>query len=395
MNFFTKTTVILAFWLIMKFCTCELPSYSCEKSSPDHCVVIRVVTTKDKPSFLLTPENPDEVERFMIFNSVIPILTGDSCKVFPILNTIRTINCSIKSLDIETFAPCSNLTQLWLQNEKISRLDPGMFRHLTNLEELFIIQTTINFIDSEAFVGLDNLKVLILAETQQNFIDPEIFKPLRSLTGLSLQGNNLIDLNVEGLLEVLPLLKTFSFDDNDIPCQRTKEIITTLKNANIEPPRQGELKFKPRSYPIARVFGTICIPDGSINYETTTDYVTKEMEQEEKHEKSDTGCVDKSKVKKMSDQVNELGDTIKRTVAKSEIVKKRIDQALAKLEHVNQNVNQGNQDSQMMEFYQQQVLTNSVLMEMQLVIFKYHGEKLDQITNEIALIKEIVKKSDV
>lgn len=360
----------------------------------DYCFVKLIFTTTEDPNFIVQSNNSINVGTLIVVDSVIPVLTGEYCKIFPNLDKVMTYNCSVEALDAESFVHCAKLTKLWLMKDEITDLNARMFYHLKNLEELVIDKQKISSIHPEAFVGLGNLKVLSLAEDKLSFIDPEVLLPLKSLNIFSVFGNDLEDLNVERILEIVPL-KYIVIDDNDFPCKQMSVILETLKNANIEVSVTMDLKHKTRSYPISKIDDNVCIPDVFENYETTTEYWTSSSSSSEGEK---YGRYDK-----LSEQVTDLTKAINSTVETINAIKKETLQSLMMLGKTggkNEVKPEKENDSpvfdsnSMVEFHRQQVLTQNLMLKMQLAIIKCHSDKLDQINEEISQIREVIKAKE-
>lgn len=111
--------------------------------------------------------------------------------------------------NIENIFP--NLEELCLQGNKIDQIPEGRFTMgFTNLKSIFLRGNPLSKITSETFKGLENLLYLDLQSTDLVKIDKNAFSPLKSLVELNLNYTLLENIN-ENTFEGLENLKILHF----------------------------------------------------------------------------------------------------------------------------------------------------------------------------------------
>uniref|UniRef100_A0A8C5P4J4 Leucine-rich repeat-containing protein 19 n=1 Tax=Jaculus jaculus TaxID=51337 RepID=A0A8C5P4J4_JACJA len=117
--------------------------------------------------------------------SLIPVGINNNVTILDLSYNQITLNIS----DTKVLQMYSLLTELYLNENKVTVLHNNSFCNLSNLEILNFCRNHISIIQQGAFVGLSKLKQLFLCQNKIFQLNPDIFIPLSNLNVLSLQGN--------------------------------------------------------------------------------------------------------------------------------------------------------------------------------------------------------------
>ncbi|KAG9354079.1 hypothetical protein JZ751_012203, partial [Albula glossodonta] len=93
--------------------------------------------------------------------------------------------------DTATLKNYTELTELFLDNNKITVLPGHIFDNLSKLRNLSVSHNNISRVEPKAFTALGKLKKLDLSQNSIQSFPPGVFAGLSSLESLSLQGNSL------------------------------------------------------------------------------------------------------------------------------------------------------------------------------------------------------------
>ena len=91
---------------------------------------------------------------------------------------INLNECSIDTVEINTFKGYNKLERLHLEDNKIKQLEYGLLNHLVNLKEVWLESNNIVSIDRNVFVGLNKLEKVCLNDNPISFMFPNNIKPL-------------------------------------------------------------------------------------------------------------------------------------------------------------------------------------------------------------------------
>ncbi|XP_030056486.1 SLIT and NTRK-like protein 6 [Microcaecilia unicolor] len=154
---------------------------------------------------------------------------------------LSLLNNKLSKLQTNGFFGLSNMISLHLGFNNIADIDPGAFNGLTNLKELHINHNSLEIIRGDSFHGLENLeflqadnnfittiessafsklsrlKVLILNDNAIEFLPTNIFRFV-PLTHLDLRGNQLQTLPYVGFLEHIGRIVDLQLEDNKWVC---------------------------------------------------------------------------------------------------------------------------------------------------------------------------------
>jgi Leucine-rich repeat (LRR) protein len=109
----------------------------------------------------------------------------------------------------------SNLGELHLEGNQITRLESGGFQALSNLQTLYLLSNQITSIENGDFQGLNNLQTLGLSANQITNLENGAFQGLSNLQGLYLYGNSITSLE-SGAFQGLSNLQTLGLTGNNI-----------------------------------------------------------------------------------------------------------------------------------------------------------------------------------
>ena len=116
---------------------------------------------------------------------------------------------------ISTVIP-SNVEEVMIVHNKISRVRMNMFENLTQCRSLDLHHNIITTIKKRAFNGLRNLEMLDLENNVISYIKPGAFIGLDKLEGLILSKNEITEISESMWPKGLPSLQVLSLDRNKI-----------------------------------------------------------------------------------------------------------------------------------------------------------------------------------
>ena len=132
----------------------------------------------------------------------------------------------IKEIPKGVFDKLTNLKVLYLDGNRIDILPNGVFKNLKNIEEIGLSSNKLKEIQEDTFSGLDKLNTIGITNNGIKKLPDNIFKNLNSLKGLYLYENNLKELpkSIVDLKE----LKYLSVQKNEL--EKLPEGFENLKN---------------------------------------------------------------------------------------------------------------------------------------------------------------------
>ncbi|CAO1428764.1 unnamed protein product [Diamesa serratosioi] len=122
------------------------------------------------------------------------------------LDSFHLYNVSPLTLNDQSFKNCDKLTDIHMDQNKITKLPAGTFKECKNLEEIRIVNNEISEIADDAFLGLSKLKTLSLTSNKLVILHLAPFLNLPNLADLSI-GYNEITAVTPKFFESLPNLK--------------------------------------------------------------------------------------------------------------------------------------------------------------------------------------------
>ncbi|XP_069694840.1 bombesin receptor subtype-3-like [Periplaneta americana] len=121
----------------------------------------------------------------------------------------------------------TNLTALFLTNNRIETLEVGIFNGLTSLDYLHLNHNLLNSFKSDAFIGLKNLSTLWLSRNRLSTLHPDVFIHLTELKYLYLDGNE--ELQTPNNSSFLNIQTVEELDISD--CNISRIIAISFENA--------------------------------------------------------------------------------------------------------------------------------------------------------------------
>ena len=105
------------------------------------------------------------------------------------LSELHLENNRLTTLPDDVFQPLTALTRLYLQNNQLTTLDDDVFEPLTALTGLYLFNNALATLPDGVFDGLTSLMELSLIYNQLTTLDDDVFQPLTALTTLALREN--------------------------------------------------------------------------------------------------------------------------------------------------------------------------------------------------------------
>lgn len=198
-----------------------------------YCFLRDLQLTTRNYRFIPWSENITAVRNVVIERSTIPILSSDICDTFENLQYLNFYPSDIEVIKPGALKKCVNLRFLSLASQKIAHLDKDTFAGLVNLESLYLAGNRLSQLHDDLFVDLKAMTNVHLYVNRLTEFSTALVQKTRRLQHLLLYSNEIFDLEMSGLLDDLPALQSFSFDDNNLRCDRLPEVLAELKERNI------------------------------------------------------------------------------------------------------------------------------------------------------------------
>eukprot|EP00058_Branchiostoma_floridae_P027874 XP_002613365.1 hypothetical protein BRAFLDRAFT_68350 [Branchiostoma floridae] len=131
----------------------------------------------------------------------------------PTLQEIRLPLNNITGLEDAAFGGLPHLTSLYLSSNSLTSLNPSVFEGSPKLKSLDVDDNAITAISKDTFAGT-NFELLYLNRNAINTVDVDSFSNLKSLQYVSLDQNNIKDL--QDVFKDLPQLQSVSLFDNKL-----------------------------------------------------------------------------------------------------------------------------------------------------------------------------------
>lgn len=167
-------------------------------------------------SFTEAPSGiPNTVITLDLSYNAISNLTGTSFsnKGMSQLTSLYIYNNKIRNIDPEAFKSLKNLKSLFMGDNKLTYIHPDTFKCNTNLEELDLHGNNISLRDKGPFRDLVNLFSLNLASCNLNRIPNATFQGTVKLSRLDMSNNKLTDID-DHLFDDLNSLKVLNLSGN-------------------------------------------------------------------------------------------------------------------------------------------------------------------------------------
>lgn len=216
------------------------PIYEC-KESGHVCTFENIILSETNYEWQPYTKNRDNIDNVHFVNCTIPVLTGNICKYFSSLREINIRGQYVREIKHNAFYDCQVLARVHLEDNQIEKIEKYTFS-TSNIFRIHLDGNRIRVLDC-SLANLANLTELSVRNNNLTEFSPELIRNNHNLEILRLSSNELPDIHVEQIIQVRPTLRELNFDDNEISCVRTVEIINILKRKGIQ---TGD-KFKQKS----------------------------------------------------------------------------------------------------------------------------------------------------
>lgn len=206
-------------------------------------VVLNLTDSKWQP----IADDPSIIETIIFTDCIVQVVTKDICDTFPLSQNLVMNKIGIKIVLQDAFHNCSNLVRLYMNENEIEKLYQSTFLFNRNLIDVNLYDNRISHIDID-FTMLSNLKYLNLGRNNLTIFTPEFVKFNKNLEVLNLNSNDLSDLEVEKIVQYLPMLKQLDINYNEFSCVRATYITKILFDSNIIYSKSSDLNNKVRYY---------------------------------------------------------------------------------------------------------------------------------------------------
>jgi len=211
---------------------------------------------------------------------MIPVLGNDICKTFPNLAHLDIQAAQIQLITADAFHTCENLSSLKIENQRIKSLDKDVFKNLRKLYSLSLNHIGLQSIHEYTFESLTQLWSLSLTGNKLYDFKISLIKNLTEVDQLWINSNEISDFDEVELLEALPKLKEFYFNDNDLSCHRIESILYAMKERGIK----GLYKKKQRTryYKVEKIDKIECLTEeqwSNVYYKKVAQTMTKNLEE--------------------------------------------------------------------------------------------------------------------
>lgn len=176
---------------------------------------------------------PDVENLILNGNQKFPKLTKSFFQNFPNLTLIYIHNNENLEVEENAFSDLPHLRILSLQGLNIPKLTGKTFENL-NLKRLSMVKCNIEVVDEDSFSSMTNLEEINLSSNKIKEFVQGTFKGLHKLKELSVQNNDLGNLDVTKL-DPLPSLEYVDLCDNKmtkLQTERIKELFPKLQKIN-------------------------------------------------------------------------------------------------------------------------------------------------------------------
>lgn len=112
-------------------------------------------------------------------------------QTFPFLEIFDASNSEFRNFNAKTFQNATNLLELYIQNNQITKLIGYIFHDTKKLKVLDLSHNEIEKIHSKAFFSLEKLEDLNLSNNKVSSLDDDVFANLGNLKSIGLEYNQL------------------------------------------------------------------------------------------------------------------------------------------------------------------------------------------------------------
>lgn len=198
-----------------------------------YCFINGLNLTRDDYQIEPEVDNINAVRTIWLYGTVAILSSNSICEAMPNLRTFEG-HLSMEELDKNAFLGCSHLESLNLdlKNNTFVKFGRNALTGLSNLKDLSIYNGSIPRLYLD-LTDLKKLETLRFFELGLTMFSADILRKQINLKKLSLYSNNLLDLDVEGILKYTPNLEWINLQDNNFKCTRLSEILSVLTRKKI------------------------------------------------------------------------------------------------------------------------------------------------------------------
>lgn len=215
----------------------DITTFECNHNQGDTiCLLENIQLTRANPQFNVTAKNPEIVFYIFIRQSVIPLLTFQFCTSFPNVEFVGIYKSLVAEVDEHILIGCSKLTNLDITDNKLEALPENLLEQSPNLLFINFMGNFIRELPPKLFATTTKFVDLTVAWNRLREVPFEALKDHKQLTALRIYANDILNVDEVKIVESFPELKTFSFNNNEISCERYGEIVEYLNKFGIETP---------------------------------------------------------------------------------------------------------------------------------------------------------------
>lgn len=213
-SFSISRCVLIGVIAIVQHRTCDAYDVKCDQTFPSYCFIgIAIDLPANEELTILPLDHARLVVRFEIGPmSNLKKFPRVVFQAFPHLEAVTLNSANIQSLAPNSFDNATNLKDLHLKLNKLTKLPTSIFKNATHLQQLDLSGNDITTIEDDAFSGLGRLRILKLNGNRLKSLKRHTFNGLDSLEYLHLYSNRLETIE-SGALS-LPMLTEVFFGNN-------------------------------------------------------------------------------------------------------------------------------------------------------------------------------------
>lgn len=231
-----------------------------------YCYLRNIQVTAKNYKFKPKAQNNTVIKNVVVERSTIPVLGTDICETFINLEYLSFGPVDLEDIRADALTRCKNLKTLSVTSNKITDLNKATFKGLEKLETLYLAGNNLLQLDDDLFEDLKALTSLHLYFNRLSEFSTALIRHNVHLTSLFLFSNDFFDFDLDGILDALPDLDVFIFDDNNIRCSKIIKFVNKLSARKIEYEWDG-FTTKPRSTSRDKMLGISCLEDDDWNAE--------------------------------------------------------------------------------------------------------------------------------
>lgn len=270
------------------------------------CTISGLTVTSKNYTFVPVAPDPNAVTTLEIVRSRITVLTSNICTTLNKIEQFAAIGQHIEMVENYAFSNCTNVMEIYLDNNNIHKLGVGIFSNTKQLTTLRILGGSLYNIDVDLFSSLGKLETLVFSATGLKKLPAEAMKNLKKLTILYIYSNSLVDLDAKGLVENLPSLAEIYLNDNDFRCDRLIEIIEIFQaNAILVNDHLHSNTIKRRDYIPRTIDKITCLSQGQQDIEKFKGALTDSLD-DLKDLPTGKAVIPQNNLLKNTDSINEM-----------------------------------------------------------------------------------------